>query len=516
LQKNFNLEGYMKMCSRMKLKVLLLPAILVLLLLTAPALAQTSGDTTVQSSVFYHNTLDISISPTSFAFNDSLAHENLSINVKNNAESRMDVYLAIYQNQQWTVVDKLGSLDPGYEAKFTYPVDFTYTGKTLETDRFGVVGKTAFELQGSAFYITENWSKYEDNLKSTLSVFGGISAAVLLIILAIILSGVLSMAMKMKYVGEEGEYTLKTLFFPVLRARPWAERIADIVINPFFWLLEMGLGAVLLSLILWFSINGTRPDIGLLIFAVGGAAAVFMPVVFLIIGWLADYYKREPFRFIAGMFMWGILATFFAFFINTTFSLILGLVLSAGFAELVLAVFVAPIVEETSKGLGLLILSGHHEFSGVFDGILYGFAIGMGFAFIENWLYFATNASPIAVGGLGDWTYNILYRSFLCSLAHGCFTGATGALIGFVKVRRKNLGFEGLGFFLGLPIAILLHGSFNLAAYVDSYVNITFGVPMPVFDPILTIVVTVIYICLGIYLQLQIKNRLKNNEIKQG
>jgi RsiW-degrading membrane proteinase PrsW (M82 family) len=500
----------------MKLKALLLLAILVLLLLSAPALAQTVGDTTILPSVFVHNSLDVHVSPTSFALNDSQVQKNLSITVTNNGDSRMDVYLAIYQNGQWTVVDKLGSVGPGYETKFTYPVDFSYAGKTFETDTFGVAGKTSYGLTGSTFSVSENWTNYENALKSTLSVFGVLSAAVLLIVLAIILASVLSIAMKIKYAGEDGEYTLRTLFFPIIKSRPWSERIADIAINPFFWLFEMGLGAVLLALILWFSVNGTRPDIGLLIFCVGGAAAVFMPVIFLIVGWLADYYEREPFRFIVGMFMWGVMATFFAFFINTTFSLILGLVLSAGFAELVLAVFIAPVVEETSKGLGLLVLSGHHEFNGIFDGILYGFAIGMGFAFIENWLYFATNASPIAVGGLGDWTYNILYRSFLCSLAHGCFTGATGATIGLVKMKRGNRGFEGLGFFLGLPIAILLHGTFNLAAYVDSYVNITFGVPMPVFDPILTIVVTVIYICLGIYLQLQIKNRLKNSEIKQG
>ena len=499
----------------MKLKVLLIPAILALLLLAVPALAQTAGDTVIPSYAFYHNTLGASVSPTNLSFNDSEAQQNLSIVVKNTGDNRMNVYLALYQDQQWTVVDNLGSVDPGFERTFTYSVDFVYTGKTYETDRFGVAGSTIHGFQGTPVTITENWSNYENALKSTLSVYGVLAAAALLIILGIIIAGVIHMALKMKYEGQESEYTLKTLFFPVIKSRPWSELVADIAINPFFWLIEMGFGAILLALILLLSVTGTRPDIGLLIFAVGGAAAVFMPVVFLIFGWLADYYGREPFRFIVGMFLWGVLATFFAFFLNTTASIILGLILSAGFAELVLAVFVAPVVEETCKGLGLLVLSGHHEFKGVFDGILYGFAIGMGFAFIENWLYFATNASPIAVGGLGDWTYNILYRSFLCSLAHGCFTGATGAFVGLLKGRRGGHGSAFLGFFLGLPIAILLHGSFNLAAYVDSYVNITYGVPVPVFDPLLTISVTVIYICLGIYLQLQIKNRLKNKEIKQ-
>ncbi len=490
----------------MKVKALL-PVIL-LLLLPAAALAQSYGDATLPDSVFSHHVLEAYVSPTSFSFNDSHASRTLSIVVKNPTDSSMDVYLAIYREDGWSLLDRLGSVEAGAEKAFDYPINFTYTGKTEEKDRLGIVGETYKGYIGEAFSITENWSGYEDALKSTLSFFGVLSAAVLLGILAIIMAGVLSMALHMEQ-KDGGEYTLKTLFFPVMKMRPWAERIADIVINPFFWVLELALGAILVVLILLFALYEVRPDIGWLIFLIGGVAAIFMPVVFLVIGWLADYYEREPFRFILGMFMWGVMATFFAFFINTTFSLFSGLVLSAGLASFLLAVFIAPVVEEVAKGAGVLILSGHHEYDNAFDGIIFGFAIGMGFAFVENWLYFATNASPVAVGGLGEWTYNILYRSFLCSLAHGCFTGATGGVIGLVKGWRKNRGFEILGFFIGLPIAIFLHGIFNLTAFIDSIMQLAFGVPVPIFDPILTITVTGIYICIGAYLQLKMRDRLK-------
>jgi RsiW-degrading membrane proteinase PrsW (M82 family) len=421
----------------------------------------------------------------------------------------MDLYVAIYRNQRWNVVKKLGSVEPGALKNFTYPVEFTYSGKTVEIDRFGIVGKTYDGYLGAVFNITENWSKYEDALKSSLSFFGVLSAAALLSILVIVMAGVFSVTIHMR---RRSEYTLRTLFFPIMKMRPWAERIADVVINPFFWVFEMALGAVLVALILWFSLHDIRPDIGWLVFLVGGVAAIFMPVIFLVIGWLADYYEREPFRFILGMFMWGVMATFFAFFINTTFSLLAGIALSSGAAGLLIAILVAPVVEETAKGTGLLILSGHHEYDHVFDGIIFGFAIGMGFAFIENWLYFATNASPVVVGGLGEWTYNILYRSFLCSLAHGCFTATTGAVIGYFKGRHRNGGFEGLGFFLGLPVAVFLHGLFNLTAVIDSIMQTALGVPVPIFDPLLTVVVTVIYICIGAYLQLKMKNKLKSDE----
>ncbi len=493
----------------MKGKASPLLVILLLLALAAPALAQAAGDATLPASVFEREGLEVSVGPTNLTFSDSRANATLSIAVRNPTNYSMDVYLALHRDQQWNVVKNLGRVGPGALENFTYPVEFTYTGKTVEVDRFGIVGKTYEGYRGAVFNVTENWEMYEDALKSTLSLFGVPSAAVLMGVLMIVMAGALSMALHMQH-DHEGEYTLRTLFFPIVKMRPWAERIANIIINPFFWAIELALGAVLVALILLFALYDIRPDIGWLVFLIGGAAAVFMPVIFLVIGWLADYYEREPFRFILGMFMWGVMATFFAFFINTTFSLLMGLFMGSGVTALLVAVLVAPVVEETAKGTGLLILSGHHEFDRVFDGIIFGFAIGMGFAFVENWLYFATNASPVAVGGLGEWTYNILYRSFLCSLAHGCFTATTGAAIGYFKSRNKNGGFQLLGFLLGLPVAIVLHGVFNFTAVVDSIMQTAFGVPVPIFDPLLTIAITVIYICLGAYLQLKMKKRLQS------
>ncbi|HMK46330.1 MAG TPA: PrsW family intramembrane metalloprotease, partial [Methanocella sp.] len=173
------------------------------------------------------------------------------------------------------------------------------------------------------------------------------------------------------------------------------------------------------------------------------------------------------------------------------------------------SVFIAPVVEETSKGFGLLIMAGHHEMDDMFDGILYGFAIGMGFAAIENWLYFAANANPVSAEGLTPWAFNILYRSILCSLAHGGFTAATGGVIGFMKSHKSLRKFAFVGYFFGLPIAILLHGTFNFTAILDGIMQMVTHVPVPVFDPVLTLGMTGIYIILGVILQLKLGKRLK-------
>lgn len=501
-------------------RIFIIITLVLLFMLFSPgaSLSQSTGDTqdgmvdeSLPADIIAKNNLSVCLDTnTSFSFSTSHGSEMLPINVSNPTNTSIDVYIAIFGHNQWNIVDKLGTMKPGESQTFNYQVNFSYNGRTTETDQFAVIAKTPQGHIGSIFSVHENWSQYEKSLKSSLSFFGVISAGTLLGILIIILAGVLVVASHTKHEEQiaPGEYTLKTLFIPVTRMRPMAEKIADIIINPFFWLLELLGGAILILLILTFALMDIRPDIGFLVFIIGGVAALFMPTVFLVIGWLADYYEREPLRFIMAMFMWGVLATLFAFFINTASSLVIGTALGNGAALLITAVVVAPIVEETAKGTGLIIISGHHEFDDTFDGILYGFAIGMGFAAVENWLYFATNANPVAVGGLVEWTDNILYRSFLGSLAHGCFTAATGGMIGYIKSRGvKNYAI--VGFLLGLPMAMVLHATFNFTAILDSIVQTAFGIPVPLFDPLLTIGVTAIYIFLGVYLQLRIKARLK-------
>jgi RsiW-degrading membrane proteinase PrsW (M82 family) len=331
------------------------------------------------------------------------------------------------------------------------------------------------------------------------------------------MAGTLATAINTRHLVK-GEYTLRTLFFPIMRARPLAEKIADIIITPFFWVVELLLGSVLVLLILAIALRGIRPDIGILIFFIGGVAAIFMPIIFLVIAWLADYYKREPFRFVFAMFMWGVMSTLVAFFVNTT--VLQGVELftgSSGVALAISAVFVAPIVEETAKGLGLLTLSGHHEYDSTFDGIIYGFAVGMGFAAVENWLYFVARYSPVDAGGLLPWVYLILYRSLLGSLSHGCFTAALGGVIGYFKskpaLRRHTL----VAFLIGLPIAMFLHGMGNLLVIVGSIMETGLGLPVPVFDPIYTILLTAIYIILGAILQLRLKGRqMKGGPDQEG
>ncbi len=497
----------------------LLPVILLLLftaVISDGAVAQDmSNDLTDQSlpaTAFSDGTLNAALhSKTNYTFSDHTSKENLTLDITNPTDKQMALYLAMYKDDEWQVLDLIGNIDPGKSISIDYPVTFAYNGRPEETDRFSVIGKTSTGLVGKEFAIGEDWTQYEVFLRSSLSVVGLLVAISMLIILAVVMAGVIAVAAITRHdeVAGKGEYTLWTLFFPLTRARPLAEKIADIVINPLFWGIELFLGAILIAIVFLFTLAIIPSDIGLLVFIIGGVAAIFMPVIFLVTGWLTDYYEREPFRFIVAMFMWGVLATFISFFLNTTLDLFFGLLVGSGIASLLTAVIVAPVVEETAKGLGLLILSGHHEYDDTFDGIIFGFAVGMGFAAVENWLYFAANANPVTVEGLGPWAFNILYRSVLCSLAHGCFTAATGGAIGFIKSRKSLRSFAFVGFLIGLPIAIIMHGTFNFTAILDEIMQVVIGFPVPVFDPVLTLTMTGIYIILGVILQLRLGKRLK-------
>lgn len=493
---------------------LAIAAVVLLTLLTLPVLAQSAADDqTYPLGIFRDGSLDARMTgPADLTFSDPGDTRDLTFEVTSRRSANMDVLLALSQDDQWNVIADLGTVAPGETKTFTYTAAFNYTGKANETDTFALLGKTHSAIVGRIFPVHEDWSAYERSLKSTLSIIGLPIALLLLIILAIVMAGTLAAAINTRH-EETDEYTLRTLFFPLMRARPLAEKIADIILTPFFWTAELLIGSVLILLILVIALRGISPDIGLLIFFIGGVAAIFMPIIFLVLAWLADYYQREPFRFVFAMFMWGVMSTLVAFFVNTT--VVAGLDLFIGSTGLVLAisaVLVAPVVEETAKGLGLLVLSGHHEYDSAFDGIIFGFAVGMGFAFVENWLYFVARYSPVTAGGLLPWVYLILYRSLLGSLSHGCFTAALGGVLGFFKSRPGLRRHTLVAFVIGLPIAMFLHSAGNLIVIIGSITETGLGLPVPVFDPLYTILLTTIYIIIGAVLQLRLKDRL----IKRG
>ncbi len=195
---------------------------------------------------------------------------------------------------------------------------------------------------------------------------------------------------------------------------------------------------------------------------------VLQAVLYLLFVRAIDLYEREDFRYVIPVFVWGFTV---AVTISLIFNTVIGAALSAltadqSAASFLTAVFVAPPVEETAKGLALLIAfavasavslrRGGTEFSGVMDGIVYGSAVGFGFSIAEDVLYYAQTYQQV-----GDQVF--LVRRIFGGFAHAAFTALTGIGIGLIPwVRSYTLKI--LLPLLGLAGAIVLHASFNFTA----------------------------------------------------
>lgn len=186
-------------------------------------------------------------------------------------------------------------------------------------------------------------------------------------------------------------------------------------------------------------------------------------ILYLLFIRFVDVYEREPLHYVIPVFVWGFtVAVILALIFNTLFAFTITSIASVQVADFLTAVFAAPFFEECSKGLALLIVfiisylvarrRGAVEFSGVMDGIVYGSAVGFGFALAEDMLYFAQ---------YGPETY--LVRRVFGGFAHAAFTSLTGIGIGLIP-WVKNPFLKPIPPILGLIGAMTLHSVFNLSA----------------------------------------------------
>ncbi|CAN7446404.1 PrsW family intramembrane metalloprotease [Terrabacter sp. LjRoot27] len=195
--------------------------------------------------------------------------------------------------------------------------------------------------------------------------------------------------------------------------------------------------------------------------------------------WL-DRYEAEPARYIVFAFLWGALvAVVGAFFLNT-FGL--KMLVEARWTDPLEtgAVYLAPVTEETLKGLGILLiyLVRRREFDGIIDGIVYGGLIGAGFAFSENILYLGQAYNEYGGEGL---TSTFLVRGLMGPFGHPLFTSLTGIGIG-IAVSARRPAVRVVAILAGWVLAMLLHGLWNLSALagMDGFfaAYVTYQVPL--------------------------------------
>lgn len=190
-------------------------------------------------------------------------------------------------------------------------------------------------------------------------------------------------------------------------------------------------------------------------------ALSFIPALIYasIIYWL-DRFEREPKRLLFGVFTWGaIVATGGAIIYSILFEVPLSFFLDETDLDLAGSVLIAPIVEESLKGLAVVIIYwvARREFDSILDGIVYAGITALGFAATENVLYLG---STLAEEGLGGMLVLFVLRVILGGWGHAVYTAWIG--IGLALARSSQSIFIKIAApFAGWVIAVALHALHN-------------------------------------------------------
>jgi protease PrsW len=160
------------------------------------------------------------------------------------------------------------------------------------------------------------------------------------------------------------------------------------------------------------------------------------PVVAILL--ILDLYEREPTSLLIAAALWGgVASTTLAGLANGGWGLVVADLGGPAFAARWTAALTAPFVEETLKGLGvvLIYLIARSELDDMMDGFVYGAIVGLGFAVVEDVLYFMA-----VFGGEPDGVLRGFFLRVLASglYSHVLYTGLVGMGIGYVVSRRDD------------------------------------------------------------------------------
>lgn len=183
-----------------------------------------------------------------------------------------------------------------------------------------------------------------------------------------------------------------------------------------------------------------------------------------ILYWL-DRYEKEPILLLGGVFAWGaVVAAGSAFLINTMLGIGISVFTGSAFAtDLATGSLVAPLVEETLKGLAVLgvFLVFHREFDSVLDGIIYAGVAALGFAATENTYYIYTYG--FQESGWSGLLLLTFVRVILVGWQHPFYTSFIGIGLAIARMHRNWL-VRIIAPLLGWSLAMFAHAFHNIVA----------------------------------------------------
>lgn len=210
--------------------------------------------------------------------------------------------------------------------------------------------------------------------------------------------------------------------------------------------------------------------------AIVGTILAFTPAPFylMLFLWL-DRYDPEPAWALLLAFCWGgLFAVIVSFIVNTIFSGLAMTIVGGPTGDVLGAVISAPIIEEGTKGLGVVLFMVflRSEFDDILDGIVYAGVIALGFATVENVLYYG---NQVASGGINIGLIFILFlRGVLAPFSHSLFTSMTGIGCGISR-ESHNKVLRIVMPMVGYAVAVFLHALWNgIASIVGSLIGYLF------------------------------------------
>lgn len=193
----------------------------------------------------------------------------------------------------------------------------------------------------------------------------------------------------------------------------------------------------------------------------------FVPALFyaFVIYWL-DRYEKEPRMLLGGAFFWGAI-------VATIGAIIASMVLQAGIlmitgsetlTDVSGTTIIAPVVEETLKGLAVAIifLLFRHEFDSILDGIVYASITALGFAATENVLYLYFQGYVEGDGWSGLLALFVL-RVLLGGWNHAVYTAFIGIGLALARLSRRGC-VRFIAPFAGWVVAMIVHAVHNTMA----------------------------------------------------
>ncbi len=173
--------------------------------------------------------------------------------------------------------------------------------------------------------------------------------------------------------------------------------------------------------------------------------SIFPVLVFLAALIFLDSYKLVKLKWVVLTILLGCLVALIAFWINSS------LLERSDVDEQLFSRYAAPVIEEILKASFILYLIQSQKVGFMVDSAIYGFAIGAGFACVENIYYVhSLESSSIIL-----W----IIRGFGTAVMHGGTTAIFGVISKNLSDRFPSKGV--LIFIPGLVVMVLIHSVFN-------------------------------------------------------